>query len=486
MTRAFANDLCASKSLQKLPDQLSPKKGKVWAERFGRKGMGLLLAAVIGLTPMLLATEAAAQRRVKLIRDAETEALIREYSRPIFKAAGLKPGNIRIHLVNDSRMNAFVVDSKRMFINTGTMLIAEKPNEVIGILAHETGHIAGGHLVRLRQMMRNAQTIAAVGMIVGAGAAAAGAAAGSRDAATVGGAILSGAPGVAQRTFLNYARTEEVAADRAAIRYLEKTGQSAKGMLTTFARFADQALFSSQYVDPYIQSHPLPRERIGQIERLAKKSRHYNKTDSPALQMRHDMVRAKLAGFTQNAKRVMRRYKGNDLPSQYARAIVTYRLGSHKKALRMVDKLIKAAPNYPYFHELKGQIYLETGSADKAIGPLKKAVSLRPDEGIFRVMLGQAILSSKKNRDYSAAVTHLRRGLQDDPDLAVGFRFLAQAYDKLGQRAQAEMATANGYFASGDIPAAKALATRARKKLPRGSPEWLQADDIINYKPPRL
>ncbi|WP_245417896.1 M48 family metalloprotease [Cohaesibacter celericrescens] len=445
------------------------------------------MAACIAILPMLQISPASAQsRNLKLVRDAETEELMRDYARPIFKAAGLKPRNIRIHLVNDSRMNAFVVDSKRMFINTGTVILSKTPNEVIGVLAHETGHIAGGHLIRLRRAMEEAQTIAAIGMLLGAGAAAAGVASGNSNAAQAGGAIMSASPGIAQRTFLSYARTEEIAADRAAIRYLERTGQSANGMLTTFKRFADQSLFSSRHVDPYIQSHPLPRERISQIERLAKKSKFFAKKDSKSLQFRHNLVRAKLTAFTQSPKRVMRTYKGNDLASQYARAITTYRLGNHKKAIRLVDALIKAQPQYPYFWELKGQIYLETGSGDKAIAPLNKAVSLRPNEGILRVMLGQAILSSKSNRSYSQAVSHLRRGLQNDPDMEVGYRFLAQAYDKLGQRAQAEMATANGYFASGDIRSAKAMAARAKKKLKRGSPEWLQADDILTYKQPKL
>ncbi|WP_245418143.1 M48 family metalloprotease [Cohaesibacter haloalkalitolerans] len=475
------------KSLQKVPPTARQKQHGFLASMH-RKALSALMVSLIGLQPLLLASAPAdAQgRSIKLVRDAETEELIRDYARPIFEAAGLKSTNIRIHLINDSRFNAFVVDSKRMFINTGTIIDAKTPNEVIGVIAHETGHIAGGHMIRLREAMRRAQTIAAIGMLAGAGAMAAGAAAGSPDAARVGGAVAAGSPGMAQRTFLSYARTEETAADRAALRYLAKTGQSAKGMLTTFERFADQALFSSQYMDPYIQSHPLPRDRIAQVENLAKKSKFFNKTDSAALQQRHDLARAKLAAFTQDPKRVLRNYKGNDLPSLYAQAIVTYRMGNRNKAVKMIDQLLNAQPNNAYFWELKGQVYLETGQPDNAVAPLNKAVSLKPNEGILRVMLGQALISSKSNRNYSAAVTHLQRGLQHDPDLAVGYRFLAQAYENLGRRAEAEIATANGYFASGDIASAKAMAARAQKKLKRGSPEWLQADDIMSYKQPKL
>ncbi len=476
-----------TKSLRKVPPIGAQKEATVAGKSLPRLAC-TLLTLLLALQPVLLSVSSASAQgsSIKLIRDAETEELIRDYTRPIFKAAGLKPGNIRIHLVKDNSFNAFVVDSKRMFINTGTIIEADTPNEIIGVLAHETGHIVGGHMIRLREAMKRAQTIAAIGMLAGAGAMAAGAAAGSSDAARAGTAIMTSAPGIAQRTFLSYARTEETAADRAAVRYLEQTGQSAKGMLRTFERFADQSLFSSQYVDPYIQSHPLPRERIAQIERLAKKSKYFDRKDSAQLQQRHDMVRAKLAAFTQDPKRVMRSYKGNDMPSLYAQAIVTFRLGNRNKAIKQMDQLLKLQPDNPYFLELKGQIYLETGMADNAIAPLNRAVSLRPDEGILRVMLGQAILSSKSNKNYSAAVTHLQRGLQDDPDLAVGYRFLAQAYEYLGQRAQAEMATANGYFASGDIASAKAMAARAQKKLKRGSPEWLQADDILSYKIPKI
>ena len=450
--------------------------------------MSTVIAATLLVAPILDATRAEARGapRIRLVRDAETEELIRDYARPIFKAAGLKPKNMRIHLINDRAFNAFVIDQKRMFLNTGTIITSKTPNEVIGVIAHETGHIAGGHLIRLRQAMREAQTLAIISMLVGVGATAAGAATGQSGAATAGTGLISAAPTIAQRSFLSYARTEETAADRAGLRYLERTGQSAKGMLDTFKRFADQALFSSRYTDPYILSHPLPRDRISQIQRLAKKSKYFNRKDSPTLQLRHNLVCAKLAAFTQNPKRVMNKYKGNDLPSLYARTITTYRLGNHRKALRLTDKLIKAMPNNAYFWELKGQIYLETGAGDKAIAPLKKAVSLKPHEGILRVMLGQAILTSRSGKDYRQAISHLRRGLQNDPDLAVGYRFLAQAYDALGNRAQAELATANGYFATGDISGAKALAARAKKKLKTGSPEWLQADDILSYKKPRL
>ena len=291
-----------------------------------------LLIALIGLQPLLISSAKAQGRRIKLVRDAETEELIKDYARPIFKAAGLKPGNIRIHLVNDNSFNAFVVDSKRMFINTGTIIEAKTPNEIIGVLAHETGHIAAGHMLQLREAMKRAQTLAAIGMLAGMGAAAASAAAGASDAAVLGGAIATGAPGIAQRTFLSYARTEEMAADRAAVRYLSKTGQSAKGMLQTFERFADQSLFASQYVDPYIQSHPLPRERIGQIERLAKQSKFYNRKDSADLQLRHDMVRAKLAAYTQSPKQVMRKYKGNSLVDLYAQTIGDLPLGQPQKS----------------------------------------------------------------------------------------------------------------------------------------------------------
>ena len=429
----------------------------------------------------------AQQGRVRVLRDAEIETLLRDYSRPIFKAAGIGSRGAEIIIVNDRSFNAFVVSGHRMFINSGTLLTSDTPNEVIGVIAHETGHLAGGHLQNLRNEIARAQAIGAIASLLGAGAMAAGVATGSNTGAQAGGAIAQTGPGIALRTLLNYRRGQETAADRAAITYLNATGQSAKGIVKTFRLFADQALFSQQYVDPYVLSHPMPTERIAQLETLAKKSRHWDKKDPASLQLRHDLMRAKISGFTESPSRVARRFPKSDksLPAAYARAIVSYRTGGIRGAQRQIDRLIAKAPNNPYFHELKGQALLEGGKAKAAIAPLKKSVSLARNSGLIRILLAHAQLESGNSALLSEAIVNLKKGLAEEPRASVGYRHLATAYARQGKVAQAELATAQGHLIDGRLKTAQAHAKRAQVKLKRGSPGWLQADDILSYKLPK-
>ena len=238
---------------------------------------------------------------ISFIRDSETEELLRDYARPILKAAGLDSREIAVHIVKQDSFNAFVVDGRNMFINYGTLMKSDTPNQVIGVIAHETGHIAGGHLAGLRQAATGARTAALMAQVLGILIAGAGiAAGGGGDVGAAGAGILYGGQTAAQRTLLSYRRGQESAADQAAVDYLNATHQSARGMLKTFEYFADQALTSLQLADPYMQSHPMPQQRIVQLRDLASASPYYNAKDSPALQLRHDLVRAKLSGFLEN------------------------------------------------------------------------------------------------------------------------------------------------------------------------------------------
>jgi predicted Zn-dependent protease len=446
-------------------------------------GTALLSAALVSA-----ASPASAQKRkLNVIRDAEIEMLLRDYTAPIFRAAGIGSRGAEIILLQDRSFNAFVASGNRMFVNTGTLLTAKTPNEVIGVLAHETGHLAGGHLQGLRNEIARAQAIGLLTTLLGAGAAVAGAAGGSSTGARAGAAATTIGPGVARRSLLRYRRTQESAADSAAMTYLNATGQSAKGMLVTFRRFADQALFSKQYVDPYVLSHPMPNERMSQLERLAGKSPHFNKNDPARLQLRHDLMRAKLSGFIEAPGRVQRRYPRSDksIAAEYARAIVAYRSGSLRPALKRIDGLIRQAPNYPYFHELKGQALLESGKARKAIAPLRKAASLAPKPGLIRIMLGHALLQTGNAKNLNDAIGNLKAGLAQEPLAAIGYRHLSTAYARQGRIAEAEVATAQGLLIEGDVKAAHNYAKRAQAKLKRGTPPWLQADDIIAYKIPK-
>lgn len=432
-----------------------------------------------------LAPALAQGRKLAIVRDAEAESLIRDYVRPILKVAGLGGATVQIKIVNDPVFNAFVADGRRIFVNSGTIIDTETPNQLIGVLAHETGHLAGNHLARMREAIARAQLLSAIAMIGGAAAAAAGGMAGVEGAGRGGVAAALGGAQVGQRSILAYQRSEETTADRMAITYLEKTGQSPRGMLETFKRLSDQQLFLSGR-DPYTLTHPLAQDRIAQIEEVAARSPFFDVPEDPALQLRHDLVRAKFVAFTRDAGTVGRLYPPGDtsLPALYARAVVTYRYGDPRAAVTAVDGLIAQQPRNPYFWELKGQVLLESGKPAAAIEPLRKAVSLAPKEGLIRVMLGQALVGAGDPKLLKEAVEALTKGLGDDPDQAIGYRQLAIAHAQLGNIPMADLATAQGAFAAGDIKAAKQYAMRAQEKLKRGSPSWLRADDIVSYKPP--
>ncbi len=447
-------------------------------------------AVMASLVIVAQAAPAAAQtsQRLPIIRDAETEQLLRDYTAPIFKAAGIRTGAAKVIIVSDRSFNAFVANGQKIFVNVGSIMDAKTPNELIGVLAHESGHIAGGHLARLRMELANATIFAVAGMLMGGAAVAASSRSRNvgSNSAGVAGAIL-GPQEMARRALLSYQRGEEQAADIAAVNYLNATGQSARGLLATLERFQNDSLFKTSSIDPYLLSHPLPRERISNLEQLARKSAHWDRTDAPALQLRHDMVRAKLFGFTTNSGEAARRYPLSDtsMPARYARAIAAYRFGRLDDGLSQIGSLIAAQPNNPWFHEVRGQALLEAGRPDQAVEPLRRASSLAPGGTPIQVMLGHALLSSNNPKNVDQAITILTRVTQREADYAEAFQFLAMAYEKKGNQPQAMISAAQGLMLMGRFVEARTQADRVKKLVPENSPIWLKADDIMTYRPSR-
>jgi len=413
--------------------------------------------AIAALTGLLAVAPARAQMPggLPIIRDTEIENLLRDYARPLFRVANVGGSQTNVVIVNSRAFNAFVANGRRIFINAGAILDSRSPNELIGVMAHETGHIAGGHLARLREAVERAQVIAAIGMLVGAAGVAAGAASGGARSSGVGeaapGAITAGAQ-IGMRSLLSYQRGEEAAADRAAITYLNATGQSAKGMVETFRRLHNESMFIARHVDPYAVSHPMPADRIAIIEPLAKASPHYNRTDPPALDARHQLARAKLAGFLDRSDAIVRRYPPSDtsLPARYARTIQMFRFGDRNRAA--------------------------------AMAALRRAVALAPNSGLIRIMLGHALVASGNNAVLDEAIRELRLALQNEPEAGDGYRQLAIAYGRKNDRGQADLAAAQAAYHSGDVQTARGLARRAQGSLPTGSPGWLIAEDIFNQR----
>lgn len=446
------------------------------------RAVSVVTAAAVAMAG--LTGPAAAQGNMPVIRDTEIEQLLRDYTQPILRAAGLANQNIKVVIINNRAFNAFVMDGKRIFVNTGALMESETPNQIIGVLAHETGHIAGGHLSRLRDELANAQTMAIIGMLLGIGAIVAGG--GGSGAGQAGAAAIAGSQQVAMRTVLSYQRSQEEQADRAAVKFLNATGQSAKGMYDTFKRMADQLMFTARHADPYAQSHPMPAERVAALTQIAKESKYWDRMDPADLQLRHDMMRAKISGFMEPPATVMRRYPQNDtsLPARYARAISTYRHGNLQTAIQQIDALIAQQPNNPYFYELKGQALLESGRAAEAVAPLRRAVQMVPNAPLIQIMLGQALVGTNNAANADEAVNMLRNALAREPEAPAGYQQLAMAYGRKGDLAQADLASAQAAFYRGDIKTARELAARAKTRFPVGSPGWVKADDIVTTKLP--
>jgi len=450
---------------------------------FARKAAATLLTGVLALAPTATFAQ---QQSIPIVRDAEIEALVRDYARPILQAAGLTKSKINIILVNDRHFNAFV-DGRRIFINTGALAAADSPNEIIGVLAHEAGHLAGGHQHRLRDQIARAQTMLIVASLLGVGAMAAGVATDNKGLAQAGPGMMAGGAELAKRGLLSYQRSEEVAADRSAVEYLDATGQSARGMLKTFQRFQGALSLAGTRVDPYQISHPMPRERIANLQTLAESSPYFGAVDPSALQLRHDLMRAKIAAFGGDAGSASRLWKKDPtgMAAAYRDAISTYLHGNLRSALRKTDALIEAMPKNPYFYELRGDILLRANKAKEAAAAYAKAVSLDPvKSGLLQVSYGQALVAAGDQASLEKAVGVLKTGLNRDKENVAGYRFLAQALGGLGEIPEANLATAEGYFYGGVYKDAKIFAMRAQQQLKRGSPGWVRAQDIINFKVP--
>jgi predicted Zn-dependent protease len=449
----------------------------------------VVTAAALAASPLSGVRAQSQSKGPPVLRDTETEQLLRDYTRPILRAAGLEKQNIQMVIINDASFNAFVADGRRIFVNYGAIMQSETPNQLIGVLAHETGHLAGGHLAKLREQLANAQTQMIIAMLLGAGAIAAGARGGGSNngLASAGAAAISAPQEVIRRTLLSYQRQQEENADRAGVKFLTATNQSPRGMYETFKRFTSESLFAARGADPYLQSHPMPAERVAALETFARTSPYWDKKDDPALQLRHDMVRAKISAFMERPETVYRRYPltNDSLPARYARAISTYLHGDLRSALAQIDALIHVQPGNPYFYEVRGQALLESGKPQEAIPSLQKAAQLSGNAPLIEMLLGQALVGSDNKSYTDEAIRILRAAVGREPEAPLGYTQLAMAYGRKGDYAEADLASAQAAYLRGDNKTARELATRAKTRFAVGTPGWVKADDIVTAKPPR-
>ncbi len=451
------------------------------ASRLRRLVAAILVPALMIPAPAF--AQASGKGGLPIVRDAEIEALVKDYAAPILKTAGLSRG-VEIVLVNDEGFNAFV-SGRRIFINIGTILQAQTPNQVIGIIAHEVGHLKGGHQERLREQIDRAKTIAVVASLLGAGIAVAGAASSSGGMAQAGTGMMAGGGSLAQRSLLSYQRSEESTADRAALEYLRASKQSPRGLLETFEILERNNLFGGP-LNRYLSSHPLPRERVANLEAAAKESPYWDEADSLALLQRHDLARAKIAAYTGGATAVRRTFNFDPRgrAAQYGDAIATHLAGSPAAALSKIDALIASDPRSPWFQEMRGEILQQAGRGDEAAAAYARAASLdRSGSGLLKAAEGQALVTGGSPARMGEAIAKIREGLRADPDNASAYRFLSMAYGKTNDIGSAELAMAEGYWHAGNFRQAKIFALRAQSKLKPGSPGYNQAADILAYDP---
>ena len=409
-----------------------------------------------------------------LIRDTETERLVRTYLDPLLVVAGLNPYAVQLHIVNDPSINAFVAGGQHLFIHTGLITNLESANQLIGVLAHETGHIAGGHLVHTREGARAASVPMLLSLAAGIGVALAG-------LPEAGMAIMMSGQDAAMGSFFAFTRAQESIADQSAIRYLEATGQSGRGMLELFARFEGQEILSAQRIPAYARSHPAPRDRIFRLENLVEMSPYADRKDPPEIELPFEMLRAKLRGYTNSPTATLRQYPESDTskPARYARAMAYFRLPNMERAFGEIESLLDEEPDNPYFLEMYGQINVEMGRIADGVAPYERSVELMPDAPQIRSALGSALLGTGTPENVERARRELELALEQDKDLWFGWYELAKAYSQLGLQGEAQLATAERYFTVGAYPLAVQFAYRAQQRLENGTRDWQRANDIM-------
>ena len=423
--------------------------------------------AVFCLTLVLLMYNSSAHA-ISVIRDTEIEAVIGTYLRQIFKAGGLNPDNAEVVLINDSSINAFVAGGQTVFVHTGLITQSKAVDDLIFVLAHETGHIIGGHVVRGQGIYDKAQVTALISTVLGGLVAVAG----RPDAGL---AVMMGGTSSATGIFTAYRQSEESAADRTAVDILKKTNYSMKGFDNTMKTIQAQERLVSSDDFSYMRTHPMTKDRIKSLERFLAHAKPVRQD------VRFDLIKAKLIGFLYEPKQTFALYQNQQgMAPDYARAVALYRHRQFSQAQDLLDKLIVQKSDYPYFYELKAQFYLETGQIDQAIVYYQKAIDLLPKAPLFRLSLAQALLQNPTREKAERAVDQLKYVLLDEKETPLAWQLLATAYEQLGNKKEIPYVMAEYYRTLGDMKNAKKQAQKALKTLPENSPNYIQAQDILS------
>ena len=409
-----------------------------------------------------------------ILRDAETEALFADMSVDIIRAAGLEPRHVQIVLINDKEINAFVAGGQIVYIHSGLITSAKNVGEVQGVIAHELGHVAGGHVIRINEGAKEATSISILSLLLGAAAIAAG-------AGDAGAGIMAAGQQAAMGKFLAFSRTQEASADAAAASYLSKAGVSGRGLISFFKTLQNvEFRYAIPQEDSYGRTHPLTGERIAVLQDVVSLDPAWTRPPDPILEARFQRVKAKLMGFVSDPPQTLRTYPiaDNTVPARYARAYAWHRSAYPEKALEEVDSLLRAAPKDPYFLELKGQILLESGRPQDALPVLREANQISLSQPLIAALFGHALIATEDKANLPEATRVLKAAVSKDNENPFAWYQLGVVYEREGDVARARLATAERYSLEGRPNLALPNAEAAMVGIPKGSPDWIRAQDI--------
>jgi predicted Zn-dependent protease len=430
------------------------------------RGFLFLLLSFLFLVPQAMAQQ--------ILRDAETEALFNEISAPLVEAAGLDPRNVQVLLINDPEINAFVAGGQIVWVHSGLVAKADNVNQLQGVIAHELGHIEGGHIVRFGEGMKAATGITLLSLLLGAAAMAAG-------GGEAGMGIMAAGQQAAMGKFLAFSRNQESSADLAGARYLSKAGVTGKGSIAFFKKLQNQEFrLAIPQTDSYARTHPLSGERMAVLNEVYQKDPAWDKPVDPELEARFQRVKAKLVGFVSDPGQTLRQYPESDtsVPARYARAYGWHKSAYPDKALQEVRALLAGAPDDPYFLELEGQVLLESGRPKEAIPPLRRAVAETGSQPLIAALLGHALVATENDDDLAEAERVLKSAVNKDRDNPFAWYQLGVVYARQGDTARAALATAERYQMTGQPELALRSAEAAMVGIKQGTPDWLRAQDI--------
>ena len=436
-------------------------------------------AGFLGALAGVSAPALAQNNRIFALRDTETEEMLRSYEMPLARAAGLDLNAVHVYLAGDNEINAFATYPEDIFICAGILLWLQRPNELIGVMAHETGHLSAGHLTRGAYGMQKAMIPMLLSMVLGVGAIIAG-------AGEAGMAIMGIGQAVAMGQMAAFTRVQESTADQIAAKLLLATHQSPMGMYRTFQRFANEEAMRAYKMDKFAVDHPSGQDRVFDLNDMVESSPYREVQDSPQALHTFQMVQAKLAGFVLDVKDALNRYPETDKtePARYARTMIYMRKPDFQKALAEVNGLIAEEPNNPYFYEVRGQIYVSMAKPGMGIPDYQKSVDLRPNAPQLRLALATAQLATDNKELAAKALANLKAALLVEEDDPTSWYQAAKAYSTLGNEPMANLATAEQWYSVGDMRKALIFATRARGKLPQGTADWERAGDIVGAAGP--